>query len=773
MQAKLNPLKVIINPPGIQFGMPGDTIELHAVVINQGDQSAVIDLYFVFDEVFQNLIGWSSSPRESLALAPGQTSDEVTFEFHIPVEAFPGTYDYTLVVDAPQHYPQDTPITFPHQIKVLQKEQTAIRVNDPTFSIRPNTNPNKALIFSPNEPLQVEVIVDNRSNLVDRFRLACPDLDEDWFTIRYPTTGLEGTGLVSEGAALELNPGSKGQILLQFHPPGDTLAGSYSPTIRLYSENSPDLVLLDLVYIQIPTSYRLDVELTTILARVSRSLGKYELSLANRGNIVRELILSLESRDEEELYTYSFDPTEVRLLPSKSNVANLTLKPKPWWRRPWFGAGLEINFQVGIKDKQDLPLPNTLPQGTLVWKSRPWWQFVLLILLILGILGVLGFLIWRILNPDPLRLENFRANNSRITEGEDEVALNWDIHNYKQLQKLVLTTKGSQPIQPKTYDFSNGIPDELGKGNTEIPPCQVKEKQELICKNVKPGFSQKGNYTFELQAFYRKGLQLFSRNTQTTTQTTQVEIAEKEIAEVLNFKTDKPQYRKGENILLSWAIARPVLLGQIQISGNADNGTSYSEPVTYKFNQGNIDPKLQKLCTETNQLQCTNVPLLASKAGTFTFEMKAFSNNGSARISSKKTDSKIEILPKPFKIVSFTINGSEQPNVVLNEGATVTLGWRVEGENIQVKLLPYGNDVSPVGSLRLPVNQAFPEQIALQVNDNSGKQQPQQRGFAITVIKKVVPTPTPSINPVPPVFLPNNNQPPKNNQLQTNPIPGR
>ncbi|BDI16259.1 hypothetical protein ANSO36C_20610 [Nostoc cf. commune SO-36] len=53
MQAKFNPLQVIINPPGIQFGMPGDTIELYVVVINQGDQSAVIDLYFVFDEVFQ------------------------------------------------------------------------------------------------------------------------------------------------------------------------------------------------------------------------------------------------------------------------------------------------------------------------------------------------------------------------------------------------------------------------------------------------------------------------------------------------------------------------------------------------------------------------------------------------------------------------------------------------------------------------------------------------------------------------------------------------
>ncbi|MEH1924904.1 COG1470 family protein [Nostoc sp.] len=758
MQAKFNPLQVIINPPGIQFGMPGDTIELYIVVINQGDQSAVIDLYFVFDEVFQNLTGWSTSPRESLALAPGQNSDEVKFEFEIAANALPGTYDYTLVVDSPLHYPQDTPITFPNQIKVLLKEQTAIRVNDPTFSLRPNTNPNKPLIFNPSEPLQVEVIVDNRSYLVDRFRLSCPDLDDDWFTINYPATGFEGPGLVSDVTALELNPGTQAQIFLKFHPPGDTLAGSYSPTIRLYSENSPDLVLLDLVYIQIPINYHLNIELHTILGQVSRSLGKYELSLANRGNIIRELILNLKSRDEEELYTYKFEPSEVRLLPNRSAVANLTVKPRPWWRRPWFGAGLVVNFQLDIKDQQSLPLPNTLPQGTLVWKSRPLWQFILLILVVLGLLGGIGFIIWRILNPDPLRLENFSANESQITEG-DEVALKWDIHNYQQLQKLVLIAKGSQPIQPITYDFSNGIPETLGKGNAnEIPPCQVQDKQQLICSNVKTGVKTKGNYTFELQAFYRNGIQLFSPKNQVASQTTQIEIAEKQIAEVLSFQTDKPLYTKGQNILLNWTIARPLLLGQIQIAGSADDGTLYSEPITYKFNQGNLaDPKLQNLCTQQNQqLRCINIPLLAYKAGKYAFEIKAFPNNGSQKTSFKKTESKIEILPKPFKIVSFRINGSEQPNLVLNEGESATLSWRVEGENIQVKLLPYGNDVPAVGSMKLPVNQAFPPQIGLLVNDISGKQQPQQRGFAITVIKKVEPTPIPSINPIPPTLPPSN-----------------
>ncbi len=133
IQAKLNPLFVIIDPPGIQFGMPGETIELHVVVRNEGKQSAIIDLFFTFDEIFQKISNWSNSPRESLALAPGEISNEVTFQLEIPADALPGTYDYTFVVDSPEHYSQDTPINFPGQIKVLLREQTVIRANDPRF----------------------------------------------------------------------------------------------------------------------------------------------------------------------------------------------------------------------------------------------------------------------------------------------------------------------------------------------------------------------------------------------------------------------------------------------------------------------------------------------------------------------------------------------------------------------------------------------------------------------------------------------------------------
>jgi hypothetical protein len=144
-----------------------------------------------------------------------------------------------------------------------------------------------------------------------------------------------------------------------------------------------------------------------------------------------------------------------------------------------------------------------------------------------------------------------------------------------------------------------------------------------------------------------------------------------------------------------------------------------------------------------------NVSIPALKAGKFTFEITAFSNNGSSRNSAKKTESAIAISPKPFRIVSFTVNGSEQPNQELKEGTTAVLSWVVEGEDIQVKLEPIIGDVERSGSRKLLVNQAFPPQIKLQVIDKLGKQPPQEKAFAIAVIKPPPPPPPTPIIPIP------------------------
>lgn len=735
MQIKPSPLTVIIDPPGIQYGMPGDTLEVHALITNQGIQGAVIDVFF--DEASQTIHQWRNSHRERLALDPQQSS-EVAFKFELPPDALPGTYDYTLVVDAPEHYPEDTPIQYPRQIKVLLKEQTVSRVNDPTFSLKPTTNPSNPAILTPGKPLQLVVAVDNRSNRVDRFRLTCLDLEDNWFTIRYGTTGLEGAGLLSGSSGLELNPAAQGQILLQFHPPADTLAGSYSPTLRLHSANSPDLVLLDLVYIQIPAAYSLDLALDTILGKVSRTSGKYQVKLANHGNTLRELAVSAKGRDEEEVCTYQCEPPQVRVLPSRSIGVNLAVKPIRWWRRPLIGAGLELNFKVEIQDKQNLPLPEKLPQGTLVWKPRSWWQLLLFVLGVLGLLGGIAFIIWLRLHPEPLALVNFKSDSLSYTEG-DRVLLSWEIHNQNQLQKLVLTSSGPVPSAPVTYDFSQGIPDNLGKGiANELPVCQ-QQKQVLTCTNVKTEATKPGKYTFELKAFPRSGSTVSSPPLA-------VDIVPKPAPEVVNFQLDKNQYTKGDLMRLSWEIQNPEQLSLLKIIGKAEDGTK-ANLASYDFVH-----KSQPLCKKVNQvLKCTNVPLVASKAGKYTFELQILSKTGKQSNYKPADTNTVEILPKPFKIVYFTLNGSEEPNIVLKDGAPLTLSWKVEGEDINVELSTSGN-VDRSGSQKLKANQALPSRIEIIVTDKFGNKA--TKGFSIKVetpppllqIPPSSPSPLPSLH---------------------------
>ncbi|MBW4599466.1 MAG: hypothetical protein KME29_07585 [Calothrix sp. FI2-JRJ7] len=742
-----NPLSIIINPPGIQYGMPGDIVSLYAVVINEGDQSAVIDLFFSFDETFQKISGWSTSPRASLAVAPKESSDEVTFNFEIPVDALAGTYDYTFVVDSPQHYPQDTPINFPGQLKVQLKEQTVIRAFDPTFSIIPATNPNKPITYRFDQPLQVVIKVENRSNRVDRFCLTCPDLDDSWFKISYPATGMEGVGLF-DVSALELNPNTEGEIYLEFRPPIDTLAGSYSPTIRLLSENNPDLILLDLIYINIPTNYQLAIEIYTILGKVSRKDGAYELVVNNQGNLIRELILNAKTRDEEEICTYKFDPRELRLLPNITDKASLLVKPGPWWRRPLFGQPLLINFEVNITDKQGYPLANASPQATLSWKARPWWQFLLLILLGLGLFAGAAYMIWRFLNPDPLRIESFSTNEPPLIEG-DEINLNWKIDNYKRMQKLVVATK--QPNNRNVLSYDKNTIKELiqPNKNNQNPPCNVTRQEELICNRVPTGITNQGQYEFELQASYLQGSSLFNRRSQTERQTAKVQIDKKPIAEVADFKADKSQYKAGESVFLTWTIKNPVLLNKLIINSKANN-VPVGNPVTLVFENGNIkDPKLQKFCKEDKVLTCT-VPFTASQPGTFTYDISAISGD---QVSPKQAQNPVEILPKPFNIVFFRINNidnSKSQNIVLNEGEQVSVSWKVGGENVSVNLSLNNGEVPQTGATpKIPVDLDFPRQITLEVTDKLGKRGSQKKGFFITVKPKPTPTPTPTQAPVP------------------------
>ncbi len=737
------PLKIILSPSTRLEGIPRESVNLHISLINQGERGAAIDVFV--DPVDRELLSWCPSPRKRVALDP-QQAREVSLVFEIPADALPGSYPYTLVVDAPEHYPEDTPIHYSGTLEVLVEERTAVRSQELTFAISPATNPNQPLIVQPNQTQTLSVTVNNHSSRVDRFRLYCLDLDKTWFAIRYPANELSELGLVSSTDGLELNPGGQGKIIVEFHYPADMPTGLYSPTLQLISDNAPEQVFLDLVYLEVKPKLHLSVELETILGKVSNSPGQYRLTLTNHGNSIRELAISASSRDEAESCEYVCIPSSVNLLIGKTATISLTIHPKQKWRRPLFGYGTELPFQVNLQDLQALPTPEKLPTGTLIWKARPWWQFLLCLLAGVGTLSGLGFLIWfAFFKPAPLPvLAEFKPDSASYMEG-GRVRLNWTIANLERLDRLVIfSTKDRVAGRPQVYDFRQGLPTELNQY------CQILRDRNLTCANVDTGARLAGAYTFQLQIEAKSSEKPIQ-------QQLNVVIQPKPLPQVTNFVASQSQLEKGQPLTVSWDIKNVSQLSQLQVTGQLQEG----KPMllkSYNFAK-QIPPELTKQCQPlvNETLSCTKVDIgLPAKSGNYEISLQTVSSSRQNQsLPSKAIQAQVKATP--LRITNFTLNNQSSevnPSMFLQVGQVVTLNWQVQGDDLKVKLEPLG-DVPARGSRTLKATTNLSE-IILTAETEQG--QSIKRAFLIQVdTPKPLPVATPKPLQQPTNFLPPSN----------------
>ncbi|WP_218081926.1 COG1470 family protein [Anthocerotibacter panamensis] len=496
------PLKVVLDPPGSQVVYPGDSFDLGVVVTNRDTQSPTVVVSVVeLSQMYQ----WCQPPRQGrFSLGPGQYT-EVTFHFQIPDQALSGTYEYGVLVEAPEHYPD--PI-LRSQLLVIQPRpaNAQVRDNDPTFILNPVTSPElPALLttgtpYKPSSPLTVTVQVHNRSNQVDRFQVTCPDLEEAWYTVRYQGGSLGGVGIISGATALELNPGTRGEVIVLFQPPQGTLAGVYAHTIQVTSANNRALNLLDLLYLQVPPVYELEVELRTILGKVAHSEGQYAVKLVNRGNTVRELTIQALHVDEDDLCTFRLEPSQARLLPGKTANIDLRVQPRPWWRQPLFGAGRDLNFRLDLEDAKGQELPPNLPQSTLLWRARPWWQLAFVAISILGLIGAVVLLVlWLQRPPEPPKL-TVTTEDYILLEGKSTfIFLNWRIENVAQVKQLDLSGQRDGIVDSslaRSYDFS--------KGDFGGLKCPL-EGGVLTCTSIRTAAKRPGKYRFKLTARTKQG----------------------------------------------------------------------------------------------------------------------------------------------------------------------------------------------------------------------------------------------------------------------------
>jgi predicted transcriptional regulator len=542
----IRPLSIILNPSGTVSIATGESFELCVTVTNQGDLSAVISV--AIDKDPSSIYPWCRVPSESLALSVGQ-SCEVVFRIEIPPTTLPDDYKYTLIIDAPNHYPEHTPIQYKGRVIVEAAVQEVVRANDPTFITSPRSSSKNPHQMRSGETWQILVAVANRSERVDRFQLTVPDLDPKWFSIYYPE-GLALAGIVEAAEGLPLNPDSQGQITLILKPPIDIWAGVYSPTIRIHSDNNPDLGLLDILYFEILPTYQLDIQLITLATKKVNQPSIYEMRLRSYGNILRSLSFKPSSSEQEGLLIYNLANEEIAISPfgvAKINIEVATTKKC----KPNFLSDRYLSFTIEVSDQQEIVLANDRYVSNVIVPSRPWWQLVLVIIGILGIIGTAIFLIWWFFfrPPDVPKILEFTSESSTYQESANEaIRLRWRISHPEILREIKvegLSTDDKILSQSVVYNFTKGIPPELKEF------CVI--DRDLLCQNIPTDARKPSQYVFQMN--------ISSQNPKTGTiplaKTTKILVEPIPQAEILEFAPTKPLYTESKPAIASPPAAKP------------------------------------------------------------------------------------------------------------------------------------------------------------------------------------------------------------------------
>lgn len=698
-------LAPIVNPSGDFAIAAGETFELRVTLVNQGGLGAIIDVYI--DETSASVWDWCVDPQERLALSPGQSA-EVVFQCPVPPQTAAGTYRYLLVVDAPQHYPEDTPIYHEANLQVLPPVISAVRIDDPTFSLVPATTSTEPAIARPGRPLEVRALVNNRDRRVDRFRLSCTDIPPEWLEIEYPE-GLNDLGLVVASESLALNPGAAGEILLRLNLPPDVQAGRYATTVHLSSENRPELALLDILHFSIPANYDLGLDLRTVVGRIRRGSGQFELQIDNRGNTARELRFRAREAGEVEHCNYILTPEEFRIRQDERLKMSVGVKPKRWWNRPWWGRGRVYEFYLEPQDLHQLPLRPDRVDGTLIWEARPWWQLLLAILTGLGAIAALILAIWWVFfkPPAPSRILEFSSESPRyVAANDDFIYLGWVIDHPRQIRALQIVGKspdGSITSQAVSYDFTRGIPEELKS------LCTL--KQLLQCHNIRTDARQPGDYIFELKLLPKHAEQPIQSAT-----TSLINIQPLPVPKITNFAAKlgtreaaepspapsvfSPQ-KNGQTVArLDFTVRSGDRVQTLKLLGRSPDGTVNFEEKTFSVNPDNFSEELLGVCQIDwdGILTCRGLPVALEKPGTYIFELQVISPDSVGEAAdAAEADPIVLAAPEPARIAQFA---ADRSTYQVGEQEQIQFEWAIANPAELQRLVL--RSLSPEGLVNFP-----------------------------------------------------------------------
>ena len=415
------------------------------------------------------------APRESC---------EVILRIDVPLQAEAGFYSYDILAQASQYSGEPTQRS--QQLRVLAPEQDVEIRDEPRCTLEPPTSSDSPYLLKAEATLFVKVLVENGARRVDRFFLACPELDSSWYDPPlYPEDDPSAPGLMARTDGLLLNPGESGEIILLVHPPAYTPSGFYSSTIRLISYNTADLVLLDILYLNIDVDDRLTMNLHPLSQKIPSSQKQFTLNINNLGNIDRNIFV--QARDKDEIFTYRLDSDQAGFAPGQSQSLTILPKPQKWWRRSWRGQVQEIGFNIGLVNQlpvegkviKTLHLPDDI-SGKILWQSHPAWilkllkllrvllRVALILLLLTGACG-LAYLLLRelVVKPslEPKILEFSKTKESYQASVGNPIQLDWKINNPDAMTQTVVTYYSSEGKVLLKKKYPLGELEDKNKGN--------------------------------------------------------------------------------------------------------------------------------------------------------------------------------------------------------------------------------------------------------------------------------------------------------------------
>jgi hypothetical protein len=410
-QALSSPLKIILNPSGLVQVRAGDEngFFLRVTISNQGkstatrlrkngskpqnsappeDLGALIEIDIYDGGSSKQVRSWCTNPKQQLALHLDRSS-QVVFKFQIPPDTLPDIYSYTLVIDAPDGYPEATPIDYSVKLQILPFIKPAdAGVGQPLLVLQPETRPEAPIPIPIDESVMLQAIVNNRSNRVDQFWLSCTSEHQAWFYVLEKLDSLFAVNLPIAHTDLNLNPGAIGAVRLQLVPPFTAIAGKYTLPIYAHSDNDRSLILQTDLYIELPPVYLLTAELITVLGQVSVQTGRFEIRIHNQGNTPRRIKFYCRNTETAWVWTSQFRQNQVPLgaivevpsrgLPGSLQTIELQMTPpksvqvsnRKWHllKRQWVTVWQPLNFAVEIEDIDPLPIAVSSIQGVLMWQ---------------------------------------------------------------------------------------------------------------------------------------------------------------------------------------------------------------------------------------------------------------------------------------------------------------------------------------------------------------------------------------------------------------------